>query len=227
MRFWSVFRRVRSAASAEDGMSIAEVAVAMMLMVIAAGIYLGALTSVYTGVNRQQRRSEINDEVRAAIHQIDREVRSGSFIENPASPTKDYLYHPAESFGAPTCGGYACTSGFSFRLYTQANATTRSPALQCVQYLITGRKLLRRSWAPGAPTSLSGWSEIATDIVNQDVSPAVPAFSMAPGSKVLDVTFLVNNRFGQAEAPRTVQIASSIAMRNYDSVDRCTPIPTS
>ena len=226
MRLYILLRRVRSAASAEDGMSMAELAVAMLLMVIAATIYLGAMTSVYTGVNRQQRRSEINDEARAAIQQIDREVRSGNFIANSASPTLDYLYDPAtESALAPTCGGYACTPGFSFRVHTQANAPTRG--VQCVQYLITGQKLMRRSWQPGTQVIIEGWRTIATDIVNQDVSPAVPAFSMGPGSRVVDVTFLVNNRFGQSDAPQTVRIASSVAMRNFGSSNPCPHNPSS
>lgn len=190
--------------------------VAVMLMAIAAAIYLGALTSVYTGVNRQQRRSEINDEARLAIEQIDREVRSGNI-----------LFDPTESFAAPACGGYACVSNFSVRVYTQANATTRTPPQQCVQYLINGTNLLRRAWAPGGGSSLAGWQIIATDIVNRNVSPQVPAFVRDPGNRVLDVTLLVNNRFGQADAPRTVRIESSIAIRNYGTGDPCSPIPSS
>ncbi|HEX8100568.1 MAG TPA: hypothetical protein VF660_10270 [Actinomycetota bacterium] len=207
-------------------MTIAELAVAMLLMTIAASIYLGTMTSVYTGVNRQQRRSEINDQARAAVEQIDREVRSGNFILD--SGTGNYRYNPAtDVFAAPTCGGYACAANFSFRVYTQANATTRTPATQCVQYLITGQKLLRRSWASGSPTS-SGWQTVATDIVNRDLTPAVPAFAMdTTGSRTLNVTLLVNNRLGKSDAPRSVRIETSIAMRNYGSGDPCTPIPTS
>jgi type II secretory pathway pseudopilin PulG len=225
-----VCRWVRFASHREDGMTIAELAVAMMLLMIAATIFLGTMTSVYTGVNRQQRRSEINDEARAAIEQIDREVRSGSYIENPSTQASDYLYDPtSESFAAPTCGGHACEAGFSVRVYTQANATTRTPPVQCVQYLVTGQKLLRRAWAPGASSSLEGWRTIATDIVNRNVAPSVPVFAMdgSSGTRVLAIRLLVNNRFGQADAPRTVRIESSIAMRNFSAGDPCTPIPTS
>jgi type II secretory pathway pseudopilin PulG len=212
-------------------MTIVELSVAMLLLTIAATIYLGTMTSVYSGVNRQQRRSEINDQARAAVQQIDREVRSGNFILNPA--TGNYRYDPStDVFAAPTCGSYPCPANFSFRVYTQANATTRTPATQCVQYLVTAgnqsrpRALLRRSWVSGAMIS-SAWQIIATDIVNRDVSPAVPAFAMnSSGSRTLDVTLVVNNRLGQSNAPRTVRIESSIAMRNYGSNDPC-PIPAS
>ncbi len=228
MMLWTLARRLKRISSNQDGISVIEMVVAVMLMAIVASIYLGAMTSVYTGVNRQQRRSEINDEARAAIEQIDREVRSGSYIANATG--EDYRYNPTtESFAAPACGGYACVANFSVRIYTQANATTRIPPQQCVQYLITGRKLLRRAWAPGAATSLSGWSTIARDIVNGDVSPTVPPFVMegGGGSRVLGITFVVNNRFGQSDAPRTVRITSSIAFRNSGAGDPCTPIPTS
>jgi type II secretory pathway pseudopilin PulG len=208
-------------------MSMVEVVVSMMLLMIAGAIFLGALTSVYTAATRQERRSEINDEARAAIQQIDREVRSGNFVANVAG---NYLYDPAsEAFAAPTCGGYACDANFSVRVYSQANATTRTPPQQCVQYLVYNQLLLRRSWAPGAPTSLSGWRVLARGIVNRNVTPEVPAFFLdgGPGTRVLGVTLLVNNRFGQPEAPATVRIATSIAMRNFGSGDPCTPIPTS
>ncbi|MDP8957350.1 MAG: hypothetical protein M3N24_10415 [Actinomycetota bacterium] len=218
MTLRGLVRPMEAVSSNEDGISVVEMVVAIMLLVMAAAIYLNMLTSVYVGVNVQQRRSEINDEARAAIAQIDREVRSGSI-----------LYPPTESFFAPTCGGYACVPNFSVRVYTQANATTRTPPQQCVQWLIEGRKLLRRSWAPGGASSLGGWRVVAQDIVNRDLSPPVPAFAVdpTPGGRVLEVTLLVNNRFGQAGAPRTVRIDSSIAIRNSGSGDPCTPIPSS
>jgi type II secretory pathway pseudopilin PulG len=215
MRTRGLYRRTRAIASEENGTSLIEMVVAVMLMAIAASIYLGALTSVYSGVNRQQRRSEINDEARLAIEAMDREVRSGNI-----------LFDPTESYSAPTCGSYACVSGFSVRVYTQANATTRTPPVQCVQWLIQGRNLMRRSWAPGGGSSLSGWRIVATDIVNRDVSPTVPAFVRDSTGRTLNVTLLVNNRFGQVEAPRTVRIESSMTIRNYGTGDPCSPIPT-
>jgi type II secretory pathway pseudopilin PulG len=232
VKYWAIYRHLKRISSNEDGISVVEMVVAVMLMVIAASIYLGAMTSVYSGVNLQQRRSEINDEARAAIQQLDREVRSGNFI-SVSETNPNYRYDPAtESFAAPACGGYSCEATFSVRIYTQANATTRTPPQQCVQYLITGSKLLRRSWSPSAPYGtgaiVENWRTVATDIVNRDVSPTVPAFSMeGPGSRVLNVTLVVNNRLGQADAPRTVRITSSVAMRNYGAGDPCTPIPTS
>lgn len=222
-----VFRRIRAVGHGEDGMTVAELAVAMLLLVVTTTIYLGSMTSVYTGVNRQQRRSEINDEARAGVQQFDREVRSGSFIANASG---NYVYDPAsEVFGAPMCGGHACEAGFSVRVYTQANATTRTPPVQCVQYLVTGQRLLRRAWAPGGGTSLDGWRTIATDIVNKNVTPPVPVFAMdgSSGTRVLAIRLLVNNRLGQADAPRSVRIESSIALRNFSAGDPCSPIPTS
>ena len=221
----SLFDRIRAASSPEEGMTMVEMAVAMMLMAIAATIYLGSMTSVYSGVNRQQRRSEINDEARNAIEQIDRAVRSG-----------DILYAATDSIPAPGCGtfngtGLACTPDFSIRVYTQYNATTPTSTMdssghRCVQYLIQGQRLLRRSWTPVTRAAVGPWRSIATNIVNQDLSPPVPAFVREPGDRILDVTVLVNNRLGKSDAPRTVRIQSSIAVRNYGVGDPCTPIPS-
>jgi prepilin-type N-terminal cleavage/methylation domain-containing protein len=219
-----LIRRIRPLATNESGMTMVEMSVAMMLMVIVAVVYLNTLTSVYTGANRQQKRSQINDEARNAVQQIDRAVRSG-----------DILYDPTESVSSPGCGGYACVPNFSLRVYTQYNgslagsasapATMDASGHQCVQYLINNRTLLRRTWTPVTRASVSGWRTIATDIVNQDVSPQVPAFARETGNRILDVTFVLNNRLGQADAPRTVRVETSIAIRNYGSGDPCTPIP--
>jgi type II secretory pathway component PulJ len=206
MTFRALVRRARTISSDERGISVIEMTVAVMLMAIAAAIYLGALTSVYTGVNRQQRRSEINDEARLAMEQIDREVRSGNL-----------LYGPTDS-------------GFSVRVYTQANAPTRAlmyggvnpSGQECVQWWIDGRNLRRRSWKPNSSPALilSDWRTVARDIVNRDVS--LPAFFTETGNRVLDVTLVVNNRLGQVDAPRNVRIESSIAIRNtYSGSDPC------
>ena len=214
----SRYRRLRRAADAQEGMTLIELAVSMAIMALAATIFISVLWSVQTGVARQQQRSISNDQARLGIQQMDREIRSGNM-----------LYSPTEAFPAPTCGGYACVPGFSVRVYTQANAPTRTPPLQCVQWVIQDRNLLRRAWEPGGTTSLGGWRVVAESIVNRDLPTQVPAFSIDPtsGGRVLDVTLMVNSNLDGQDPPPTTRINTSIAIRNQGSGDPCSPVPSS
>jgi prepilin-type N-terminal cleavage/methylation domain-containing protein len=215
-----VLARTRDRLRGDEGFTLTELAVTMIVMGIVAAIFTSILYEAQIGVSREKERSDANDQARLAIEEMDREIRSGSLIYDPA----------AESFTSPTCGGYACVANYSVRVLSQANATTRTPATQCVQWLIQGQQLLRRSWAqepPTAGTSLAGWRVIATGIVNQSLSPAVPAFALSPGStRALNITFMVNPRLGGKDAPPTVRLDTTISIRNTATGDPCTPIPT-
>jgi prepilin-type N-terminal cleavage/methylation domain-containing protein len=208
---------MRLQSQSEAGMTLPELLVSMTLMGIIATMFISVLMSIQQGVTRQQHRSEMNDQARLAVEQMDREIRSGNILYDPAAET------------SAACGGYICDPNYSLRVYTQANAPTRTPPNQCVQWLIQNRRLLRRAWAPGAGMSLSGWRVVAEGIVNRDVTPAVPAFSLDPtlGGNVLEITLLVNSRFGMPDAPRTIRINTSIAIRNSATGDQCSPIPAS
>ncbi len=212
----------------EAGFTLAELSVTMIVMGIVTAVFTSILYEAQVGLSREQERSQANDQARLAIEEMDREIRSGSFIYDPA----------AESFASPTCGGYACVANYSLRVLTQDDATTRTPPTQCVQWLIQGQQLLRRSWAQEPPAVSSslidpstgqprGWRVVATGIVNQSLSPAVPAFALSSGSsRALDITFMLNPRLGGQDAPPTVRIATTVAIRNTAAGDPCTPIPT-
>lgn len=214
----SAWRRAAHATRAESGMTLVELLVSMTVMGVVAMLFLTVLFSIQTNIMRQQVRSVANDQARLGLEQMDREIRSGNL-----------LYDPSESFPSPTCGGYACVSGFSIRVYTQVNAPTRTPPQQCVQWIVQDLRLMRRAWAPGATTNLSGWRVIAEHVVNRDVSPQVPAFSIdpTPGGRVLAITLLVNPRLGLENAPRTVRLNTSLAIRNSTAGDPCSPMPAS
>ncbi len=217
MSIGTVGRSLKQRSQSEQGMTLTELLVSMALMGVVATMFVSVLMSIQQGVTRQQHRSEMNDQARLAVEQMDREIRSGNFLYDPATET------------SAACGGYVCDPNYSLRVYTQANAPTRTPPNQCVQWLIQDRKLLRRAWASGAGTSLSGWRVVATGIVNRDVIPAVPAFTLDPtvGGKVLEITLLVNSRLGMPDAPRTIRINTSLAIRNSATGDPCSPIPAS
>ena len=216
MTIGSLPRLMRTARRDERGMTLVELMVSVALMMIVATIFTTVLLSIQKAVMRQQARSEMNDQARLGLQQMDREIRSGN-----------YIYDPTENLG--TCAGKNCAPGYSLRVFTQANAPTRTPPEQCVQWVIDGRQLFRRAWAPGESTSLGGWRMVAEGIVNRDIPPPggpVPAFSRDLSGRVLDITLMLNSRLGSADAPKTVRMNTSIAIRNPATAGPCDPVPT-
>jgi type II secretory pathway pseudopilin PulG len=193
----------------EGGYTMIEVAMAATIMAVVAAIFLSVLASVQNSVGREQDRSTDNDQARLAVEQLDREILSGNLLYDPAAESPAY---------------------YSLRIYTQANASTRSPAFQCVQWLIVSGELKRRSWPPGDPGSVSSWRVIAENVVNQNLS--VHAFQLdsdpSKGGRTIDVTILVNNKLSTRPS-QTVRIQTSITGRNtsygYPS-NVCSPAPS-
>lgn len=202
--------RMGLAARDERGMTLVELMVSIALMTVVATIFITVLFNIQQAVVRQQARSEMNDAARLAIEQMDREIRSSS--------------HLFTSDAAATCGGKSCAPGYAVRVYTQANLPTRGEA-HCVQWVIDGQSLYRRSWVTGGTTSLAGWRLIAEGIVNREASVSVPAFTQASGSSVLNIALMLNSRFGDPDAPRSIPMKTSIAIRNTGTGDPCSPIP--
>src|SRR3989442_1006360 len=153
-----VLGRLR-AARGEEGFTLAELVITMSLMGIVAAAFMSVMTSIQSKLTVEQKRSQSNDAARLALEQLDREIRSGDKIYDPASES------PAN---------------YQLRVYTESNAPTRSPATQCVQWRIESSQLKRRSYqvVGGTPSVISGWRIVADGIVNRDVSPNVPAFSL-------------------------------------------------
>jgi prepilin-type N-terminal cleavage/methylation domain-containing protein len=210
-----VVDRLRRAARDQRGMSLVELMVSVALMSVVAIIFSTVLLSIQQAVIRQQARSEINDQARLALEQMDREIRSGNVLYDP------------EDESSATCAGKDCEPFYSLRVYTQANAPTRIPPQQCVQWVIDDQQLFRRAWDVGAVSSLSGWRMVAEGIVNREPTVSVPAFSLpSEESKVLNITLMLNSRFGGKDVPRTVRMETSIAIRNAGTGDPCTPIPS-
>lgn len=210
MTLRTLVSRMRCAARNERGMTLVELMVSIALMTIVATIFTTVLFNIQQAVVRQQARSEMNDAARLAIEQMDREIRSGS--------------HLFTSDAAATCGGKSCAPGYAVRVYTQANLPTRGEA-HCVQWVVDGQKLFRRAWTAGATSSLAGWRMIAEGVVNREASVTVPAFTQASGSSVLNISLMLNSRFGEPDAPRTIPMKTSIAIRNTGTGDPCSPIP--
>ncbi|MFL5799124.1 MAG: PilW family protein [Actinomycetota bacterium] len=158
-------------------MTLSELAVAMSIMVIVFTVGLGGLVAVQRSYNTESDRAQTNDQGRLALEELQREIVSGNVLYDPGAEAAPY------------------SPNYSLRIYTQSNANTRTPGYQCVQWVISGGSLLRRSYPEGQPTLASDWRTIATGIVNQSLSPPVPAFMLS-----------TDPQKGYPAAPRTMDI---------------------
>jgi len=191
----------------ESGVTLVELLVSMSLLGIVLPIFLGVLVSAQSGLVKQADRSQTNDQVRQAVEEIDREVRSGNVLFNPANENPPYM---------------------SLRVYTQANAPSREtgglPGERCVQWRISGGQLQRRDW-PLNTTTASSWRIIADHVVN---TSSTPAFTLAdPTTKrVLNIAIVVNQ---SSKHGSNVEVDDSVEGRNtvysYPASLTCTPIP--
>ena len=201
--FTRVVRRTRG----DEGMTLVEMLVAMFVLGIVMLVFTNVLASVQRGVVAQEKLSRTLDQARLSVQQLDRELRSGNVLYDPA----------LENNGQSSCDG--CLPGYTLRIATQSNATTRS-GHSCVLWQIDAQqRLLTQRWPPNQPDAATGWRVVATGIVNRAMGE--PAFVIDPdplkGERTLDITLAVNedlaNRPGQ-----TVRIRVALTGRNtsYD-----------
>jgi prepilin-type N-terminal cleavage/methylation domain-containing protein len=189
----------------ESGMTLPEVLVAAVVMAIAATIFLAVMDSVQRGLAKQIDRSISNDQARLAVQQLDREIRSGNVLYDPATEND------------ATNGIYP---GMSLRIYTQTNANTNSPGFRCVQWRINNDELQRRYWAVNWRENPSGlvstFRTFADHIVNRSVNPQVTAFSLdtsqsAYGTRLVKISIVANQN---SASGRNVVVNDSVEGRN-------------
>ena len=194
----------RAAARAEDGVTVVEVALATAILGIVIAVFLGVQVVVQDNLMIQQRRSNNNDQARQALFSLDREIRSGNFVHDPAQEA---------------------VPSYQLVVHTQANAPTRTPPNQCVEWRIdTANKLLRRSWDPANPGAASTWVTVAEGIANRQ--GGVPAFTIASSgtSTLVNIVLLANARFSPG-GPETARLTSTVTARNAGSSAACTTRP--
>lgn len=202
-------RRARLGRS-EAGTTLVELLVVLgVLGTVLTGVF-GALVSVQNTENRVNIRKQTEDQVRLAVEQIDRQVRSGNVLYDPAQEGSN--------------AGTGIPAGFSMRIYTQANGVQR-----CVQWRVTAGKLQSRSWATTwqIDNQVSGWRTVADHITN---TTSNAPFSLDPttnfGSRLINVDMIANVR---SDTGTDVESKISVTGRNtefgYDPVV-CQAIPT-
>ena len=201
LRMWA--RRARG----EEGMTLAELLVAMFVMGIAMMIFSSVLASVQRGVVAQESLNRTLESARLAVQQLDREIRSGNVLYDPA----------LENNGQPSCTG--CEPGFTLRIATQSNADTRG-GHTCVLWQIDDQqRLLTRRWPPNVPADATAWRVVATGLVNRALGEAAFAIDTDPlkGGRTLNITMALNQDLGDRPG-QTVRIRAALTGRNtsYD-----------
>lgn len=206
----------------ERGVTLVELMVVLALFSVVLSVPAAVLVSVQNGLFRQTGRSSSNDQARLAVEQLDREIRSGNVLYDPAN---GYACQPAFPGGpAANCAtvdsANKVTPGQSLIVYTQSNAPAREKngvtGERCVQWRIAlnssrgYNELQRRDWAPGA-SSPGAWSVAADHVVNQTGSS--PAFAVDPLRRIVNVTLLVNQ---DARTGSTVRVDDSVEGRNTE-----------
>ncbi|HEX6331920.1 MAG TPA: type II secretion system protein [Actinomycetota bacterium] len=196
--------RLRRRASSEDGFSLAEVLVTMMIMGIALPIFYGVLSSVQQSAARNDYLSRANDQARLAVEELDREIRSGNVLYDPANESPSH---------------------FTMRIYTQANATTRAesfgtPGYVCALWTIDDDgRLIKNMWPPNRLGESTGWRVVAEGIVNRDQDPLSNGYAfvldsdLSKGRRTVNIKLLVNPN-PDSSWSRTVLVETASTGRN-------------
>jgi hypothetical protein len=213
----------------DGGFTLVELTVVAGLLVTVLAMLLTVLEGAQTNLGRDISRTTSNDQLRQAVEAIDREVRSGDVLYNPANETYNTGCSTAEF---PTCGDIA--GGMSMRIYTESNSPTRGSA-NCVQWRITsGGELQQRRWPinwQDNPSALVvGWHIVATNITNRSDGIAAfvqPTAGGSPVTNLLNIDLRVNQDPTQKKGS-TVEVKATLSGRNtlqFPSGQQCGPVP--
>lgn len=209
----AIGRRVRG----EAGMTLVELMVTLSLLGVVSLLFTVTLTSVQKGISREADRSNDNDQVRLAVQQLDRDIRSGNLLYDPALETDAF---------------------YSMRVYTQSFADVLDPGNRCVEWRLVRDPdgpdhLERRSWGIFWTTDpdglVSGWRVVATDVVNFDLDPPEPLFQLdadpQKGSRIVVVNVITQS---DEDSGSPIRVTASITGRNTSygyPADVCNNVP--
>jgi type II secretory pathway pseudopilin PulG len=186
-------------------MTLIELLVSMTVVAVVLTMAMVVVAGMQKIYERESDRSGTNDQVRLAVEELDREIRSGNVLYDPAAESDP---------------GHDVVPGMSLRIYTQSNANSR-PGFRCVQWRITsGGELQNRtwwtSWRDSPDALVADWRIVADHVVNRSNSPQVMAFTLdtsdaSYGSRLVKIVFVVNE---DAKSGQDLRVTSSVEGRN-------------
>jgi prepilin-type N-terminal cleavage/methylation domain-containing protein len=191
----------------EGGFTLLEMTVSLLIMGIVTAAVLSVLFTVQRGYERESYRSQSNDQARLAVEEMDRQIRSGNLLYDPALE------------GSSSCPNQICPN-MSLRVYTQNNATTHQPGDRCVQWRVNELQQLQvRDWSPSWRDDgiVDPWRIVADHVVNRALSPQVNAFVLdtdpAKGGRAVQITIVTNQ---SSIGGRNVTIQTEVTGRDTE-----------
>lgn len=221
----------------QDGLTMIELLVSMIVFSMAVVLAFSAVIIVMQKSSEAQRSADAQTELRLAVAQIDRQVRSGNV-----------LFSPADESEPTSCQAVGLYSGTCMRIYTQSNGDHK-----CVQWQLLedtealGTYLLRsRTWHPKWYLGLGDveeWGIVARGLqYDAGSDPAI----YAPADGDTPPPFTLSSQISTAVTPygdrmlvlhlesidtrrdHPIAIDSSITGRNTSygySGTQCSPVP--
>lgn len=218
--------RSRQAQGSDSGMTLTELMVAMVVFTAALAMVFSAVILTMQWSQDTQETADANTELRQALAQIDRQVRSGNVLFSPSAET---IPSSCQTVGAATDQAGSC-----MRIFTQSNGDEKCVQWQIVEDVPAGdgtHLLQTRSWEREWTTSgvVSGWRTVARDLMFDptDVTHA-PFKLLGASTPYKDRSLLVNLQVLDKRRNQPITITSTLTGRNtsygYDSGE-CLPVP--
>lgn len=197
----------------------------MVVFSIAIGMVYTAVVLVQKKISGSEQSSEAVSQLRQALAQIDRQVRSGNVLYSPANEDTQLGVG-----GAAACPDDNANAGMCMRIFTQSNGLNK-----CVQWQVTddpdesinGTQILRfRGWATNWATggTVEDWQVVARGLKMGATFPFQLDVTSTYSSRLLHLQFYAYD----ARTKKTSAIQSSLAGRNtnygYDA-GICVPVP--
>lgn len=211
-------QRIQLVREGDNGYTLVEALVVMLIFGVVFAIIVGVLIQVsYSAADNMTRVSQVQN-AELGLMQIDRQVRSGNVILDPANEQQSYA---------------DVEPGYSLRVFTQTDGVH-----QCVQWRVAfdenDRGTLEfRSWDPDWSTGggeVTDWAVVARDLVPEQEDGVPFKSTHITGEETAATSSVDVSIYVQGENTRTAptSIATTLTGRNtiYGyPIDRCNDVP--
>lgn len=204
------FREWRERAH-DDGLSLAELLVSMMIFSLLMAMVMSIMITLTNMSKDSTARAQAIQEARLGLSQIDRQVRSGNVILDPANED-------------PSNSGVG--KFFSLRIFTQEGMDPKCAQWRVIDHDGDGfGDLQYRTWDPAWPSVqvVSSWASVAHNLIEMEEEPPTSIADIDPDDPTTWPPFWVNSDVaGGTTAAQSV----SITLRLKDPSERPDAKPT-